>query len=42
MAEISGFTVCVAQWEEQGADTAGVRGFRSIWENNAEDVNIST
>lgn len=37
-----GFTVCVAQWEEQGADTAGVRGFRSIWENNAEDVNIST
>lgn len=35
MAEISGFTVCVAQWEEQGSDTAGVRG-------NAKDVNIST
>lgn len=42
MAEISGFAVCVALWEEQGSDTAGVRGFRSIWESNAKDVNNST
>lgn len=36
MAQISGFTGCVAQWEEQGSDTAGVTEFSSIWDNNAE------
>lgn len=37
MAEISGLTVCGVQWEEQDTDTAGVREFRSVWEDN---VNI--
>ena len=40
MAEISGFTVCVAQWEEQGAATAGVTEFSQIWEDDVKDVNI--
>lgn len=33
--EISGFTVRDAQWEEQGANTAGVREFTPVWANGA-------